>query len=50
MRDQTTVRTTPVSLEIVPGAPHLFEEPATLEEVSRLALVWCRRDSRSSRS
>ena len=33
----------PVSLEIVPGATHLFEEPGTLEEVSRLALAWCRR-------
>jgi pimeloyl-ACP methyl ester carboxylesterase len=32
-----------VSLEIVPGATHLFEEPGTLEEVSRLALAWCRR-------
>jgi dienelactone hydrolase len=27
-------------LEIVPGATHLFEEPGTLEEVSRLAAVW----------
>jgi dienelactone hydrolase len=33
----------PVSLEIVPGATHLFEESGTLEEVSRLALAWCRR-------
>jgi dienelactone hydrolase len=33
----------PVSLEIVPGATHLFEEPGTLEQVSRLALAWCRR-------
>jgi dienelactone hydrolase len=33
----------PVSLEIVPGATHLFEEPGTLEEVSRLALAWCQR-------
>jgi putative phosphoribosyl transferase len=33
----------PVSLEIVPGATHLFEEPGTLEEVSRLAAAWCRR-------
>jgi dienelactone hydrolase len=32
-----------VSLEIVPGATHLFEEPGTLDEVSRLALAWCRR-------
>ena len=27
-------------LEIVPGASHLFEEPGTLEEVSRLAASW----------
>jgi putative phosphoribosyl transferase len=27
-------------LEIVPGATHLFEEPGTLEEVSRLAGDW----------
>ncbi|MGQ0713924.1 MAG: dienelactone hydrolase family protein [Gemmatimonadaceae bacterium] len=27
-------------LEIVPGASHLFEEPGTLEEVSRLAAAW----------
>jgi pimeloyl-ACP methyl ester carboxylesterase len=33
----------PVSLEIVPGASHLFEEPGALEEVSRLVLAWCRR-------
>lgn len=32
-----------VELEIVPGATHLFEEPGTLEEVSLLALAWCRR-------
>ncbi|MCA1833173.1 MAG: dienelactone hydrolase family protein [Actinomycetota bacterium] len=29
-----------VSLEIVPGAAHLFEEPGALEEVSRLAGDW----------
>lgn len=29
-----------VRLEIVPGATHLFEEPGTLEEVSRLARDW----------
>jgi putative phosphoribosyl transferase len=28
------------SLVIVPGATHLFEEPGTLEEVSRLAAEW----------
>jgi putative phosphoribosyl transferase len=33
----------PVSLEIVAGATHLFDEPGALEEVSRLALEWCRR-------
>jgi putative phosphoribosyl transferase len=27
-------------LEIVPGASHLFEEPGTLEEVTRLACTW----------
>ncbi len=27
-------------IEIVPGASHLFEEPGTLEEVSRLAGEW----------
>jgi putative phosphoribosyl transferase len=27
-------------MEIVPGASHLFEEPGTLEEVSRLAAGW----------
>lgn len=40
----------PFSLEIVPGATHLFEEPGTLDEVSRLALAWCRRYLRRSRS
>ena len=29
-----------VRLEIVPGATHLFEEPGTLEAVSRLAASW----------
>ena len=33
----------PVTLEIVPGATHLFEEPGALERVSRLALAWCQR-------
>ena len=27
-------------LEIIPGATHLFEEPGTLEEVSRLSAKW----------
>ena len=30
----------PKRLEVVPGATHLFEEPGTLEEVSRLASDW----------
>ena len=30
----------PVTLEIVPGATHLFEEPGTLVEVARLAITW----------
>jgi dienelactone hydrolase len=33
----------PRKLEIVPGATHLFEEPGTLEQVSRLAAEWFRR-------
>ena len=32
-----------VELEIVPRATHLFEEPGTLEQVSRLAAAWCHR-------
>ena len=28
------------SLQIVPGATHLFEEPETLEHVGRLAADW----------
>jgi len=31
----------PVTLAIVPGATHLFEEPGTLDEVTRLACEWC---------
>jgi dienelactone hydrolase len=38
-----------VSLEIVPGATHLFEEAGALEEVSRLAIAWCRRHLGRSR-
>ena len=33
----------PVSLEIVPGASHLFEEPGALEQVARFAVDWSRR-------
>jgi dienelactone hydrolase len=32
-----------VQMEIIPGATHLFEEPGTLEQVSRLAAAWCHR-------
>jgi putative phosphoribosyl transferase len=39
-----------VELEIVPGATHLFEEPGTLEQVSSLALAWCRRYLTGARS
>jgi putative phosphoribosyl transferase len=30
----------PTEMVIVPGATHLFEEPGTLEEVSRQAIAW----------
>ena len=33
----------PKAFEIVPGATHLFEEPGTLEQVSRLASRWFER-------
>src|SRR4051812_23653130 len=33
----------PVTLEIVPGATHLFEEPGALEHVARLARDWFER-------
>jgi pimeloyl-ACP methyl ester carboxylesterase len=32
----------PATLEIVPGATHLFEEPGALEQVAQLAVEWCR--------
>ena len=35
--------TAPMELKIIPGATHLFEEPGALEEVARLATVWCQR-------
>ena len=31
------------SLEIVPGATHLFEEPGTLDQVAKLARTWFQR-------
>jgi putative phosphoribosyl transferase len=39
-RDALEQLRTEKELEIVPGATHLFEEPGTLEEVSRLAAEW----------
>ena len=33
----------PKRLVIVPGATHLFEEPGTLEEVTKHALIWFQR-------
>ena len=30
------------TMEIIPGATHLFEEPGALEQVARLAVDWCR--------
>jgi pimeloyl-ACP methyl ester carboxylesterase len=42
-RDALRQMRTPVSLEVIPGATHLFEEPGTLEQVARLAADWCRR-------
>jgi dienelactone hydrolase len=34
----------PAELAIVPGATHLFEEPGALEDVSRLAIDWFRKN------
>ena len=42
-RDALRQMRAPVSLEVIPGATHLFEEPGTLEQVARLAADWCRR-------
>jgi putative phosphoribosyl transferase len=39
----------PVSLEIVPGASHLFEEPGALEQVARLAGEWFARHLTAAR-
>lgn len=38
------------ALSIVPGASHLFEEPGTLEEVTRLAGAWFKRHLCDARS
>ncbi|MDT8452570.1 MAG: dienelactone hydrolase family protein [Gammaproteobacteria bacterium] len=39
-RDAMEQMTIQPSLEIVPGATHLFEEPGTLDDVARLTRVW----------
>jgi dienelactone hydrolase len=39
-RDAMRQMRTPVTLEIVPGATHLFEEPGALERVAVLASDW----------
>ena len=41
--------TAPKDLKIVPGASHLFEEPGTMEEVSRLAREWFQRNLGAAR-
>jgi putative phosphoribosyl transferase len=48
-RDAMRQMHAPVSLEIIPGATHLFEEPGALEQVARLAADWCRRHLKASR-
>ena len=47
-RDAMRQMRAPVELEIVPGATHLFEEPGALEQVSALAVAWCRRHLRDT--
>jgi dienelactone hydrolase len=39
-RAAMAVLAAPSTLEVVPGATHLFEEPGTLEHVARLAKDW----------
>jgi pimeloyl-ACP methyl ester carboxylesterase len=43
-RSAATQMTAPTSLEVVPGATHLFEEPGALERVTELALAWFSRN------
>jgi dienelactone hydrolase len=47
-RDAMRQMRAPVELEIVSGATHLFEEPGALEQVSALAVAWCRRHLRDT--
>lgn len=42
-REALAQLTAEATLEIVPGATHLFEEPGTLDEVARLARAWFER-------
>jgi len=42
-REAQSAMTAPTSLQIVPGATHLFEEPGTLDIVADLAADWFRR-------
>lgn len=48
--NQTALRqlACPAEVQIVPGATHLFEEPGTLEAVTRLAAGWFHRNLRRS--
>jgi putative phosphoribosyl transferase len=39
-REALARATGPASLEIVPGATHLFDEPGTLDQVVQLAIDW----------
>jgi putative phosphoribosyl transferase len=40
----------PTSLEIIPGATHLFEEPGTLAQAAKLAAGWFTRHLLPARS
>lgn len=40
---QDSMTRSDVSLEVVPGATHLFEEPGALEKVAELAVAWFNR-------
>ena len=42
-REAMRQMTAPATLEIIPGATHLFEEPGTLERVMELATGWFQR-------
>jgi dienelactone hydrolase len=42
-RQAMALMSDPVSLEIIPGATHVFEDPGALEHVARLARDWFER-------